>query len=899
MSKITKQQLGAKIWHGVNRLRKNLEAYEYKDYILGLLLYKFLCQKQTEYLIDQEFHKDDLYVFDDQLDRSNIDLGNTKSVINWEEVDDKIESMKKENGYFIQHRNLFDSWVKNKQKFDIKAFQGAFNDFSDVVNEIVNKYKESSHASLFKGLFSKFETDLGKLAPNAKEQTEVISQLIDTINEIPTTRQQYDVLGFIYEYLIAQFASTAGKKAGEFYTPHEVSDLISRIVAFYLQKREKISIYDPTSGSGGLLLNIGQEFKKYNSGETSIAYYAQEIKNETYNLTRMNLIMSNINSDQIHVRRGDTLEDDWPLFENEDTSTYRLLRVDAVVSNPPYSQRWEPKNAGHTERFDEYGLPPENKADYAFLLHDLYHIKNDGIGAVILPHGVLFRGGREGQIRKKLVEKSQIDAIIGLPGNMFYGTGIETVIIILKKLRDERDILFVDASNLFVKDGKNNRFAKSHIKKIADIVNYRLETEISKISSFEEIEKNNFNLNISRYVELTTKKEEEEHDLFSLVFGSISKKELKRFDSFFLNFPKIKEKMFKESQENSDYYDLLSQDYISIIYNDSDFQNYLESFETKVLDFINFFKDKVSNIDLIKKINLIKLEKDITEYIFSSLKFPLIDTYDVYQIIIDNFENVKEDLELLRENFPDSDSLDIKEFLNDQIESVDRVNLREREREFGRIKSWKSKLFSNDLIEQKFFPNEFAQLNKIQDQIDQFESEIKELYQIISDEDKTNEIYNDEKNTWIQSGIKKIAKTFKDSNESREKDSFESLIIQINEKYSDIEKLKKDSTNQKNDLANNSYNQYLNLNEKDFYDLLISKWWEKFIRNFKEKSEEFVDEQISGISEILNKYKHTFVDIQKKVSDLETKMSAFLDELEGSPADMEAIKKLSNILKAN
>ncbi|MDW2923431.1 type I restriction-modification system subunit M [Mesomycoplasma ovipneumoniae] len=893
MSKITKQQLGAKIWHGVNRLRKNLEAYEYKDYILGLLLYKFLCQKQTEYLISQEFDKDDLYLLDDQLDRSDIDLGNT-GVLSWGVVDRKIESLKDKNGFFIQHRNLFDSWVKNKQKFDIKAFQGAFKDFSDGVNEIVNKSKKSSHASLFKGLFSKFETDLAKLAPNAKEQTEVISQLIDTINEIPTTRQQYDVLGFIYEYLIAQFASTAGKKAGEFYTPHEVSDLISRIVAFYLKDRKDISIYDPTSGSGGLLLNIGQEFKKYS--ESSITYYAQEIKNETYNLTRMNLIMSNINSDQIYVRRGDTLEDDWPLFENEDTSTYRLLTVDAVVSNPPYSQRWEPKNAGHTERFEEYGEPPENKADYAFLLHDLYHIKKDGIGAVILPHGVLFRGGREGQIRKKLVEKGQIDAIIGLPGNMFYGTGIETVIIILRKDRFNNDILFVDASNLFVKDGKNNRFAKSHIKKIADIVNYRLETEISKIISFEEIEKNNFNLNISRYVELTGKKEEE-HDLFSLVFGSISKKELKRFDSFFLNFPQIKEKMFKENQENSDYYDLLSQDYINIIYNDSDFQNYLESFKTKVRDFIDFFKSKVSDINSIKNINLIQLEKDITEYIFSSSKFPLIDTYDVYQIIIDNFENVKEDLELLRENFSDSGSLDIKEFLNDQIESVDSVN--QKEKDSRRIKSWKSKLFSNDLIEQKFFPDEFSQLNKVQDQIDQIESEIKELYQIISDEDKTDEIYNDEKNTWIQSGIKKLAKTFKDSKESREKDSFESLIIQINEKYSDIEKVKKDLTNLKNDLTNNSYNQYLNLNEKNFYDLLISKWWEKFIQNFKEKSEEFVDEQISGISEILNKYKHTFVDIQKKVSDLETKMSTFLDELEGSPADMEAIKKLSNILKAN
>ncbi|WP_341513174.1 type I restriction-modification system subunit M [Mesomycoplasma ovipneumoniae] len=675
--KMTKQQLGAKIWDAANSLRENLVAHQYKDYILGVLLYKFLCQKQTEYLIDQEFDKDDLRLFDDQLDRSRINLEDTKSVISWEEVDSKIESMKEESGYFIQHRNLFDYWVKNKQEFDINVFQRAFKNFNDVVNEIVNKYKESSHASLFKGLFSEFVTNLKTLGANAKEQTEVISRLIDIINEIPTTRQQYDVLGFIYEYLIAKFASNAGQKAGEFYTPHEVSDLISRIVAFYLQNRKEISIYDPTSGSGGLLLNIGQEFKKYNSGESPITYYAQELKDEPYNLTIMNLIMSNINSNQIHVRRGNTLENDWPLFENEDTSTYRLLTVDAVVSNPPYSQDWTPKNAGHTERFDEYGLPPQNFADYAFLLHDLYHIKPDGIGAVILPHGVLFRERSEGQIRKKLVEKGQIDAIIGLPGNMFYGTEIETVIIILKKLREERDILFVDASNLFVKDGKNNRFAKSHVKKITDIVNGRLETKISKIISFEEIEKNNFDLTISKYIELN---QEKEHDLFSLLFGSISKKELKRFDSFFLNFPKIKEKMFKENQQNSDYYDLLSQDYINIIYNDSDFQNYLESFETKVRDFINFFKSKVSDINSIKNINLIELEKGITEYIFSSLKFPLIDTYDVYQIIIDNFENAKEDLELLRENFPNSGSLDIKEFLNDQIEFVDRINLRKRER---------------------------------------------------------------------------------------------------------------------------------------------------------------------------------------------------------------------------
>ena len=215
-------------------------------------------------------------------------------------------------------------------------------------------------------------------------------------------KQDYDVLGFIYEYLIGNFAANAGKKAGEFYTPHEVSLLMSEIVAEHLKDRDKIEIYDPTSGSGSLLINIGRSVSKYMEGENRIKYYAQELKENTYNLTRMNLVMRGILPDNIVTRNGDTLEDDWPYFDDNDReNTYNPLFVDAVVSNPPYSQAWDPANKDSDARFESYGLAPKSKADYAFLLHDLFHLKSDGIMTIVLPHGVLFRGGEEGNIRKK------------------------------------------------------------------------------------------------------------------------------------------------------------------------------------------------------------------------------------------------------------------------------------------------------------------------------------------------------------------------------------------------------------------------------------------------------------------------------------------------------------------
>lgn len=278
-------------------------------------------------------------------------------------------------------------------------------------------------------------------------------------------RQDYDVLGYIYEYLISNFAANAGKKAGEFYTPHEVSELMSEIIAHHLRGREHIKIYDPTSGSGSLLITIGKSVARHMGNKDNILYFAQELKQNTYNLTRMNLIMRGIRPDNITARNGDTLEADWPWFDDADPAgTYDPLYVDAVVSNPPYSQHWNPSGKETEPRY-RYGLAPASKADYAFLLHDLYHLKPDGIMAIVLPHGVLFRGDAdgegEGKIRRNLIENNHIEAIIGLPANIFFGTGIPTIIMILRQKRDASDVLFVDASGEYIKDGKQNRLRAS------------------------------------------------------------------------------------------------------------------------------------------------------------------------------------------------------------------------------------------------------------------------------------------------------------------------------------------------------------------------------------------------------------------------------------------------------
>lgn len=446
---MNKQQLASKIWESANKMRSKIEAGEYKDYILGFMFYKFLSDKELKFLKEKGYSEDDIKGLN-------------------EEDTESLKFIQNNIGYFIAYDDLFSTWIEKGQDFDVSDVRDALSAFGRLINK--------THKKVFDRIFNTLDTGLNKLGGSAAEQTKAIRDLIQLLKIIPMNgKQDYDILGFIYEYLISNFAVNAGKKAGEFYTPHEVSLLMSEIVADHLKHKEEIKIYDPTSGSGSLLINIGHSISKHMANKNNIKYYAQELKENTYNLTRMNLVMRGILPDNIVARNADTLENDWPYFDESDPQgTYDPLYVDSVVSNPPYSQKWERDHKESDPRYAEFGLAPKSKADYAFLLHDLFHVKPDGIMTIVLPHGVLFRGGEEGEIRKNLIEKNHIDAIIGLPANIFFGTGIPTIIMVLKKeSKKNNDILMIDASKGFIKVGNKNQLRASDIKKITDAVIHR------------------------------------------------------------------------------------------------------------------------------------------------------------------------------------------------------------------------------------------------------------------------------------------------------------------------------------------------------------------------------------------------------------------------------------------
>lgn len=315
---MNKQQLANKIWASANKMRSKIEANEYKDYILGFIFYKFLSEQEVKFLLDEGLTKDE---FADEIN---------------EEHPENVDWLQNRIGYFIAYENLYSTWIDAKYDFSVANVRDALSAFNRLISP--------SHKKVFESIFETLQDGLKKLGGTEGEQTKAVRNLLDLIKDIPMNGQQdYDVLGFIYEYLISQFAANTGEKAGEFYTPHEVSLLMSEIVAHHLRDRQNISIYDPTSGSGSLLINIGKSVSRHLQASNSIKYYAQELKKNTFNLTRMNLVMRGIIPDNIVARNGDTLEHDWPYFEDGDREgTYHCLHVDAVVSNPPYSQSWIP-----------------------------------------------------------------------------------------------------------------------------------------------------------------------------------------------------------------------------------------------------------------------------------------------------------------------------------------------------------------------------------------------------------------------------------------------------------------------------------------------------------------------------------------------------------------------------
>lgn len=473
------RELHTRLWAIANDLRGNMEANEFKNYILGLIFYRYLSEKVENRVED--------LLSEDEISYSEA----------WEDEEYKEglqEELVEQLGYLIEPKYLFSTLLQaiEENKFDIEMLQGAIND----ITESTIGYDSQED---FDHLFDDMDLGSTKLGKDVKSRSKLIAKVMANIAQIDFAHEdsEIDVLGDAYEYLISQFAANAGKKAGEFYTPQQVSKILAKIVT--VGKNNLKNVYDPTCGSGSLLLRVAKEANVRK-------FYGQELTSTTYNLARMNMLLHDVNYTNFDIKNDNTLEHPQHIG----------MKFEAIVANPPYSANWSADAKFlDDERFSAYGkLAPKSKADFAFIQHMIYQLDDNGTMAVVLPHGVLFRGAAEGVIRKYLIEERNVlDAVIGLPANIFYGTSIPTVILVFKKNRENKDnILFIDASNEFEKGKNQNNLTDANVEKIVDtFVKRETIDKYSYVASMDEIKENDYNLNIPRYVD--TFEEEEPIDL--------------------------------------------------------------------------------------------------------------------------------------------------------------------------------------------------------------------------------------------------------------------------------------------------------------------------------------------------------------------------------------------------
>ena len=870
---MNKQQLAAKIWQSANKMRSKIEANEYKDYILGFIFYKFLSDKLEKYALEKDLEKSN---FADELTESNVEL---------------VNYIKRNLGYFISYEHLFSTWLAQGSDFNIANVRTAMSAFSRNIAE--------NYISVFDGIFKTLESGLSKLGDTAASQTNAVKDLFVLIADIPMDgKQGYDVLGFIYEYLISMFAANAGKKAGEFYTPHEVSLLMSEIIADHLKDREEISIYDPTSGSGSLLINIGHSVAKHLKSADSIKYYAQELKENTYNLTRMNLVMRGILPSNIFTRNADTLEDDWPL-EGEP------LYLDAVVSNPPYSQPWNPKDKEGDIRYKRFGVAPQAKADFAFLLHDLFHLKPDGIMTIVLPHGVLFRGGEEEKIRKNLIEYNHIDTIIGLPANIFFGTGIPTIIMVLRQERERNDVLMIDASKHFIKVGKNNHLQASDIKRIVDCVTHRRELpKFSRIVPKAEIVANGYNLNIPRYVD--SAEPTEQWDIFATIHGGIPKAELAQFADYWAAFDGLQTALFTDNgtpyvQPKTDNLKAAMQSHASVL-------NYQAQFAQNFADFTAHLETLL--IEPMETLNISQTQQQLAELIRQKVQaMPLLDFYTAYQKLDDlwraDVAGIAADLEMIQTEGKQA----IKQVDPFMVLKKDSKTKKEAEVQDG----WVGHILPFELVQAVKLPQELANLKAKESRLTEIAAEMQSILENLSEEEKACPAVNEEGDGFINAEIPKalqqeleadgvaIAKKA-DLTKAIDKHIFaeESLGAKLQAAYkllAEEKTLKAELKTLSAELHSKTKAAIEALDDAEALDLLRQKWFVPLNAAMCRLPENMLAQFSQKLTELCDKYADTYQHISERKQESSAALAQMMDELTGSEFDLQGIAAWQAILK--
>lgn len=854
---MNKQQLAAKIWKSANEMRSKIEASEYKDYILGFVFYKFLSEHEERYLKKEGATDEEI-----------------KEI---EEYSDEASSVQRNLGYFIHYNHLFSTWLKMGKDFSVGNVRDALSAFNRLVSP--------THKKVFDGIFKTLETGLAKLGTDTGSQTKAIKELIKLINDIPMDdKQDYDVLGFIYEYLISNFAANAGKKAGEFYTPHEVSVLMSEIIANHLKDRDEIKIYDPTSGSGSLLITIGQSVAKHINDKNRIKYYAQELKENTYNLTRMNLVMRGILPDNIVTRCGDTLDDDWPYFDDNDKeNTYEALtNLDAVVSNPPYSQKWDPTDRQSDPRFNGYGLAPKTKADYAFLLHDLYHLRPGGIMTIVLPHGVLFRGGEEAVIRKNLIEKNNIDAIIGLPANIFFGTGIPTIIMVLKKNRANDDILIIDASKGFIKEGKNNKLRARDIKKIVDCYENRADIEkFSRKISRDEIRKNDYNLNIPRYVD--SSEEADKVDVYATMFGGIPIAEIEHdCNKEFNTFKTLKNELFTTSDKP--YVQARTESIKETIENNEDVVNFKNEFKHAFNGFDAFLRETL--IDGMETVTIAKAETVIADDIFKRMKgLALVDEYEAYQILDDNWKTISTDLEMIQTEGKEA------------IVKVDpnMVTKKKDGKESEVQDGFVGHIIPFELVKKTYLKEYLKQINDIENQLSGIQSKYEEFIEDIPEDEKSGNFLTEDNTAFVPKEVAKVAKQYS-KGKKPEEGSVDEILVQVNALINKEKELKRQVKDLNIELDKKAINKIENLTEEEQVELLKLKWIAPILIGIEKIPETVISSLTSKVAKLSKKYEETMVDLSDKIESSEKELCAMLDDLTGDEFDIKGLQEFKKLL---
>ena len=870
---MNKQQLAAKIWQSANKMRSKIEANEYKDYILGFIFYKFLSDKLEKFVLEQGLEKSN---FADELTESNGEL---------------VNHIKRNLGYFISYEHLFSTWLAQGSDFNIANVRTAMSAFSRNIAE--------NYISVFDGIFKTLESGLSKLGDTAASQTNAVKDLFVLIADIPMDgKQGYDVLGFIYEYLISMFAANAGKKAGEFYTPHEVSLLMSEIIADHLKDREEISIYDPTSGSGSLLINIGHSVAKHLKSADSIKYYAQELKENTYNLTRMNLVMRGILPSNIFTRNADTLEDDWPL-EGEP------LYLDAVVSNPPYSQPWNPKDKEGDIRYKRFGVAPQAKADFAFLLHDLFHLKPDGIMTIVLPHGVLFRGGEEEKIRKNLIEYNHIDAIIGLPANIFFGTGIPTIIIVLRQERERNDVLMIDASKHFIKVGKNNHLQASDIKRIVDCVTHRRELpKFSRIVPKAEIVANGYNLNIPRYVD--SAEPAEQWDIFATIHGGIPKAELAQFADYWAAFDGLQTALFTDN--GTPYVQPKTDNLKAAMQSHPDVLNYQAQFAQNFADFPARLETLL--IEPMETLNISQTQQQLAELIREKVQaMPLLDFYTAYQKLDDLWRadaaGIAADLEMIQTEGKQA----IKQVDPFMVLKKDSKTKKEAEVQDG----WVGHILPFELVQAVKLPQELANLKAKENRLAEIAAEMQSILENLSEEEKACPAVNDEGDGFINAEIPKalqqeleadgvaIAKKA-DLSKAIDKHIFaeESLGAKLQAAYkllAEEKTLKAELKTQSAELHSKTKAAIEALDDAEALDLLRQKWFVPLNAAMCRLPENMLAQFCQKLTALCDKYADTYQHISERKQESAAALAQMMDELTGSEFDLQGIAAWQAILK--